>query len=212
VHDSVAHALTIVVAQSEGASAMSQRHPEFVAGALTAISGVARDALADVRGLIERITEAGDELLSLADLPALVQRMRDVGMGITLDELGTRLDLRPAQQLTVYRIVQEGLTNALKHGGAESVASVVLDWRGPGLALLVRSSGRAPLVEPGTLPGSGAGIPGMRERARIAGGWLTAEPDGAREFVVTAFLPVDAAAAAPEHAAVTPADAAPVHG
>ena len=106
VHDSVAHALTIVVAQSEGATAMSARRPEMVAGALTAISGVARDALTDVRGLIERITEAGDELLSLADLPALVERMRDVGMGIALDELGERRALRPAHQLTVYRIVQ----------------------------------------------------------------------------------------------------------
>ncbi|RIJ56733.1 hypothetical protein DZG02_15035, partial [Clavibacter lycopersici] len=208
VHDSVAHALTIVVAQSEGATAMSARQPEIVAGALSAISGVARDALTDVRGLIERITEAGDELLSLADLPALVERMRDVGMGITLDELGERLDLRPAHQLAVYRIVQESLTNALKHGGAEARAAVVLDWRGPGLAILVRSSGRSPLVQRDALPGAGAGIAGMRERARIAGGWLTAEPDGDGEFVVTAFLPFDGAQAAPALAsALAPASA-----
>ncbi|MBM7411313.1 signal transduction histidine kinase [Clavibacter michiganensis] len=207
VHDSVAHALTIVVAQSEGATAMSARRPEIVAGALTAISGVARDALTDVRGLIERITEAGDELLSLADLPALVERMRDVGMGIALDELGERRALRPAHQLAVYRIVQESLTNALKHGGAEATAAVVLDWRGPGLALLVRSSGRSPLVQAGSLTGSGAGIPGMRERARIAGGWLTAEPDADGEFVVTAFLPLDGAASSAE-----PAPAAPSTG
>ncbi|RIJ53726.1 hypothetical protein DZF99_14110 [Clavibacter phaseoli] len=212
VHDSVAHALTIVVAQSEGATAMSARRPEIVAGALIAISGVARDALTDVRGLIERITEAGDELLSLADLPALVDRMRDVGMGIALDELGERRPLRPAHQLAVYRIVQESLTNALKHGGAEATAAVVLDWRGPGLALLVRSSGRTPLVQAGSLTGSGAGIPGMRERARIAGGWLTAEPDADGEFVVTAFLPLDGAASPAEPAAAADADAIAIRG
>jgi signal transduction histidine kinase len=214
VHDSVAHALTIVVAQSEGATAMSARRPEIVAGALSAISGVARDALTDVRGLIERITEAGDELLSLADLPALVDRMRDVGMGITLDELGERWDLRPAHQLAVYRIVQESLTNALKHGGAEARAAVVLDWRGPGLALLVRSSGRAPLVTHGAVPGPGAGIPGMRERARIAGGWLTAEPDADGEFVVTAFLPLDGAASpdAPAPASASASAAIAIRG
>jgi signal transduction histidine kinase len=223
VHDSVAHALTIVVAQSEGASAMSRRQPEIVAGALSAISGVARDALADVRGLIERITEAGDELLSLDDLPDLVARIRDVGMRITLDDLGARLDLRAAHQLTVYRIVQESLTNALKHGGADGCASVVLDWRGPGLALMVRSSGRAPLVGRDSLPGSGAGITGMRERARLAGGWLTAEPDGDGEFVVTAYLPFvgpvvgavgprDAGADAPALAPAPASDAAGSRG
>ncbi|MFT2708614.1 sensor histidine kinase [Clavibacter zhangzhiyongii] len=197
VHDSVAHALTIVVAQSEGATALSDRQPQVVRGALTAISVVARDALTDVRGLVERITEAGDELLSLEDAPLLVERMREVGMEVTLDELGARPALRPAQQLAVYRIVQESLTNALKHGGPRSRASVVLDWRGPGLALLIRSSGTAPLVGRGSLPGAGAGIAGMRERARIGGGWLTAEPDDAGGFVVTAYLPADGVAAAP---------------
>ncbi|MBM7027000.1 hypothetical protein JS515_14900, partial [Clavibacter sp. DM3] len=91
----------------------------------------------------------------------------------------------------------ESLTNALKHGGPRSRASVVLDWRGPGLALLIRSSGTAPLVGRGSLPGAGAGIAGMRERARIGGGWLTAEPDDAGGFVVTAYVPADGVAAAP---------------
>lgn len=189
VHDSVAHALTVVVAQSEGAAALSRRDPEVVAGALAAISGVARDALGDVRGLVERITEPGDELLSLADVPALVERMRGVGMQISLDEHGERPEIRPAQQLTVYRLLQEALTNALKHGGSTGRASIVLDWRGPGLALLVHSWGDAPLVRRASLPGVGAGIAGMRERARLVGGWLTAEPGEDGEFVVTASLP-----------------------
>ena len=88
----------------------------------------------------------------------------------------------------------------------------MLDWRGPGLALLVRSSGRTPLVQAGSLTGSGAGIPGMRERARIAGGWLTAEPDADGEFVVTAFLPLDGAASPAEPAAAPAADAIATRG
>ena len=189
VHDSVAHALTIVVAQSEGAAAAHRRQPEVVDVVLAAISGVAREALADVRGLVERITEPGDELLSLSDVPALADRMRGVGMTVTVDELGERPGLRPAQQLTVYRLVQESLTNALKHGGQSSRASVVLDWRGGGLALMVHSSGDAPLVARGSLPGPGAGITGMTERSAISGGWLTAGPDEAGGFVVTGYLP-----------------------
>ncbi|WP_423923892.1 sensor histidine kinase [Frigoribacterium sp. 2-23] len=189
VHDSVAHALTIVVAQSEGAAALHRRQPEVVDVVLAAISGVAREALVDVRGLVERITEPGDELLSLSDVPALAERMRGVGMTVTLNELGERPGLRPAQQLTVYRLVQESLTNALKHGGQSSRASVVLDWRRGGLALLVHSSGDAPLVAQGSLPGHGAGIAGMTERATMSGGWLTAGPDDAGDFVVTAYLP-----------------------
>jgi signal transduction histidine kinase len=108
--------------------------------------------------------------------------------------------------------VQESLTNALKHGGAAARAAVVLDWRGPGLALLVRSSGRAPLVTHGAVPGPGAGIPGMRERARIAGGWLTAEPDADGEFVVTAFLPLDGAASLDAPAPASASDAIAIRG
>ncbi|WP_209561147.1 sensor histidine kinase [Frigoribacterium sp. PvP032] len=189
VHDSVAHALTIVVAQSEGATALHRREPEVVDVVLAAVSGVAREALADVRGLVERITEPGDELVSLSDVPALVERMRGVGMTVVVEELGERPGLRPAQQLTVYRLVQESLTNALKHGGQASRASVVLDWRGGGLALLVHSSGGTPLIARGSLAGPGAGITGMAERAAISGGWLTAEPGDAGDFVVTAYLP-----------------------
>nr|WP_279589971.1 histidine kinase [Frigoribacterium faeni] len=205
VHDSVAHALTIVVAQSEGGAALHRRDPDVVDVVLEAISGVAREALADVRGLVERITEPGDELLSLEDVPALAERMRGVGMAVTLDELGERPELRAAQQLTVYRLVQESLTNALKHGGQASRASVVLDWRGGGLALMVHSSGGAPLVARGSLPGAGAGITGMTERAAISGGWLTAGPDESGDFVVTASLPFGQgpAAAAPDELAAT---------
>lgn len=208
VHDSVAHALTAVVAQAEGGAAMASRHPARAEAALRTIAAVSRSALVDVRGLVERIQDDGEALLSIDDIAPLVARMREVGMDAALTVLGEPAPLRPTQQLAVFRIVQEALTNALKHGGASSAVTVVLDWRGPGLALLIRSRGDAPLVARGEMPGHGTGIAGMKERARIAGGWVTADPtpeDRAGEFIVTAFLPTADAISGDPRAAL-PAD------
>jgi signal transduction histidine kinase len=84
--------------------------------------------------------------------------------------------------------VQESLTNALKHQGRTATVRVVLDWRGPGLGVVVTSTGAVPLV---VADGRGSGIAGMQERARLVGGWLRAGAgDEEHEFVVTAWLPV----------------------
>ncbi|KQO62802.1 hypothetical protein ASF23_07630 [Curtobacterium sp. Leaf261] len=201
VHDSLAHSLAIVVSQAQGASAVAVTDPT-AQQALDDIAEVGRDALGDVRRLVERIRE--DDVTTpratLADLPALVVQMREVGMDATLVELGDPEDLAPSQELAVFRIVQESLTNALKHGGRTSTVRVVLEWRGPGLALFVTSTGSTPLV-PGAA--AGVGIRGMEERARLAGGWVRAaagEPEstasGREEripFVVTAWVPGHAA-------------------
>jgi signal transduction histidine kinase len=190
VHDSLAHSLAIVVSQAQGAAALAERDG-VVGGALDDIAAVGRAALLDVRGLVERITAEGDETRpasSLADVPGLVAQMHDLGMRIDLLVLGDPVALPTTRELAVFRIVQESLTNALKHGGATSTVSVVLDWRGPGLALFVTSVGAEPLVEGGAVPG--VGIRGMEERARLAGGWLRAGAGEGDEFVVTAWIPV----------------------
>jgi signal transduction histidine kinase len=214
VHDSLAHSLAIVVSQAQGASAVAVSDPT-AQQALDDIAEVGRDALADVRRLVERIREddVATPRATLADVPALVAQMREVGMGATLVELGAPDGLAPSQELAVYRIVQESLTNALKHGGRTSTVRVVLEWRGPGLALFVTSTGSTPLV-PGA--SAGVGIRGMEERARLAGGWVRAaagEPESAasgREeripFVVTAWVPGHAAG---ESTAPRPSDLAP---
>ena len=118
---------------------------------------------------------------------------------VTLERQGDIAGLGSAQQLAAFRIVQEALTNALRHGDTSRPAGVVLAEapadRGPGLVITVRNTMRNTAPEPtttGSLPRVGHGLPGMRERASLAGGWLTAEGrDG--EFVVTAFLPGAAA-------------------
>jgi signal transduction histidine kinase len=192
VHDSLAHSLAVIVSQSQGAAALSATRPEVAGGALEAVGEVARAALGDVRSLVERIQGDGDLLTTtatVADVPDLVETMRSLGMDVDLVVSGRPLDLSASQQVAVYRIVQESLTNALKHAGPSAEVTVGLDGGEAGLALTVESRGGAPLVESGS---RGIGIEGMKERARVAGGWLRAAPvgpSGTSRFVVTAFVP-----------------------
>ncbi|TCK63681.1 histidine kinase [Curtobacterium sp. PhB136] len=196
VHDSLAHSLAVVVSQAQGAAAIVVRD-EHAARALQDIADVSRSALGDVRALVERIQGAGDDARhGLEDVPPLVEDMRELGMTASFEQHGAPSTMAPAVGSAVHRIVQESLTNVLKHQGRTATARVVLDWRGPGLGVVVTSTGGAPLVE---LDGAGSGIAGMQERARIAGGWLRAGTgDAEHEWVVTAWLPtVDAPAVAP---------------
>ncbi|ROP64763.1 sensor histidine kinase [Curtobacterium sp. ZW137] len=196
VHDSLAHSLAVVVSQAQGAAAIAVRD-EHAARALQDIADVSRSALGDVRALVERIQGAGDDARhGLEDVPPLVEDMRELGMTASFEQHGAPSAVAPAVGSAVHRIVQESLTNVLKHQGRTATARVVLDWRGPGLGVVVTSTGGAPLVE---LDGAGSGIAGMQERARLAGGWLRAGTgDAEHEWVVTAWLPtVDAPAVAP---------------
>jgi signal transduction histidine kinase len=208
VHDALAHSLAIVVSQAEGALALRSVKPEVVGDSLRNIATVSRTALVDVRRLVEQIQEDDDVTTpkaTIADIDSLVTHMREIGMDASLRLLGNPVSLMPSQELAVYRIVQESLTNSLKHGGPTSTVTVVLDWRGPGLAVLVTSAGGTPLIKERADPDRGVGIASMKERARLAGGWLTAELSDDGSFIVTAFLSThewaSAAAGAPEKAA-----------
>ena len=187
VHDVLAHSLAVVIAQADGARFASTARPEITDDALQAIAGAARSALVDVRTLVEGLREEdGDQPQpGLDDLDPLLGQLRNAGMSVDAEHFGRPSAMTPAQQLAVYRIVQESLTNALRHAGRHASARISYDWRGPGLALTVASSGNG---EAGGPLGAGHGIRGMKDRARLAGGWLTAEPDG-DDFLVTAFLP-----------------------
>ena len=188
VHDALAHSLAVIVAQAEGALAMHPKRPQVAVDALGNIAAVGRVALTDVRTLVESIHDDDVTAIAptIADIGAVVARMRKVGMDATLQVLGEPRELSHSRELAVFRIVQESLTNALKHAGPTSTARVTLDWQGEGLAVLVvsRPTGKAAAFE----ATHGVGIEGMKERARLAGGWLTAESEG-EEFLVTAFLP-----------------------
>lgn len=188
VHDSLAHSLAIVVSQAQGAAALAVRD-ETAAQALTDIAEVGREALTDVRALVERIEDESPGRHRVDEIGELVEQMREVGMTTSLEVHGQPVDLGIAGESAAYRIVQESCTNALKHAGRRAHVRVVLEWRGPGLAVLVSSRGTEPVVS-GVAPG--VGIRGMRERARLAGGWLRAGADadaGDGTWTVTAWLP-----------------------
>ncbi|MBX0298893.1 sensor histidine kinase [Cryobacterium sp. 1639] len=189
MHDVVAHSLAVVIAQADGARYARAQDPDAVDAALTTISTTARDALGDVRILLTRLRQddaAGPQPV-LADLDRLVAQMRSTGLDIEWTTTGTPTTLGSGAQLAVYRIVQEALTNALRHGDAGRAVYLSLAWTDGWVAVTIDNAVRPTPAADGTGE-LGHGLPGMRERALLAGGSLTAEPVGGR-FIVTARLP-----------------------
>jgi signal transduction histidine kinase len=191
VHDALAHSLAIVVAQAEGGAAVYSTRPDAAVESLHTIATVSRTALVDVRRLVEKIQAREDDLgerPSISDITPLLQRWHDSGMHASLEEIGAPRTLGSLQELAVYRIVQESLTNALKHSGAAAAASVTLVWSTEGVSVRIASEAGAPLIPAGAT-GRGVGIAGMEERALLAGGWLDTSVAADGSFVVTAFIP-----------------------
>ncbi|TPW76353.1 histidine kinase [Schumannella soli] len=189
MHDVVAHSLAVIVAQADGARYLKEARPQAMADALEAIAGSARSALLDVQGMIDGMldgTEAPQP--TLEQLPDLVEGSRGAGLEVTQVTAGEPAALGLAQQAAAYRIVQEGLTNALRHRGRGSSVSIVFDWRGPGLSIQLVSSGQGEQSGLETR-GSGRGVTGMQERARLAGGWLADGADESGDHRLTAFIP-----------------------
>jgi len=195
MHDVVAHSLAVVIAQADGARYLRKTDPEAVDGALETIASTSREALADVRVLLAQLRHSQGDAPQpvLADLERLYEQLRASGLDIGEEASGEPLNLGTSAQLAVYRIVQESLTNALRHGDRERPVVVRFDWAPGGLHLSVTSA--LPAAPPAPSAGSGHGVDGMTERAIIVGGNLTAAADGDR-FVVRAWLPaVDRATA-----------------
>ena len=186
MHDVVAHSLAVVIAQADGARYARAQDPDAADAALTTISTTAREALADVRLLLGQLRHSQSEGPQpvLADLDRLLDQMRAAGLTIARHETGSPHALATGQQLAVYRIVQESLTNALRHGSSDTPVTIDFEWQPENLVLTITNG----LATSGPKePGKGHGLDGMRERAILAGGTLTAAPDGDR-FVVTASL------------------------
>jgi signal transduction histidine kinase len=207
MHDVVAHSLAVVIAQADGARYAAATDPQAAASALGTISTTARAALADVRLLLTQLrhSQAPGPQPTLADLEALYAQVRAAGVALRVDVDPTpRADPPAAAQLALYRILQEALTNALRHGDGGEV-SVSLAWHPERVDLTVRNPVRLaqkvgeahlnPQYVPGEdAAGSGHGLIGMRERAHLAGGTLTAGA-ASGDFVVAASLPLAAALA-----------------
>ncbi|MDQ1058435.1 signal transduction histidine kinase [Arthrobacter globiformis] len=193
LHDVLAHSLAVIAAQADGTRYLSKDQPKPVLSALENIAGSARTALVDAQRVIEGVRDDGMAVPQprLSDIQPLVEGLQRGSLKIETSESGDRIELTGGQQVAVFRIVQECLTNALKHGGRGAPVHLHLDWSGPGLTVHVASKaapgkrGQSTDAAPQRL---GRGLPGMRERAHLAGGWLTAGPDG-EQFCVTAFIP-----------------------
>ncbi|MEO8095271.1 MAG: histidine kinase [Pseudolysinimonas sp.] len=196
MHDVVAHSLAVVVAQADGARYIASKDPKATEAALVTISTTAREALSDVRVLLAQLRHAqGDgPQPTLVDLDRLFEQLRAAGLTITEEVTGTPLQLGTTQQLAVYRIVQESLTNALRHANLAEPARLHFGWTPHGLDLTVSSAlkaatGRTGAIKTGAAS-TGHGLAGMTERATLVGGHLTAGPEAGR-YVVRAWLPAN---------------------
>ena len=167
MHDVVAHSLAVVIAQAEGARFALASSPEAAEEALGVIAGTARDALGEVRGVLQELRSGDTAAQATAlDRAQLFDRMRAAGMRLDVEELGDPETADPATVQIAHRILTEALTNVLKHGDLSKPVTVVHDWR-DGAVLTVRNAVN-PL--PPTAIGAGHGILGMSERAAAVGG------------------------------------------
>lgn len=216
MHDIVAHSVSVMIALSEGASRAVQAAPDAAAEAMQRSAETGRTALAEMRRLLGALQASGDDAAELApqpvvaDIPELVQGFRDAGLSLALDldvgEFGDR-----GQELAIYRVVQESLTNVLRYAGLDASAMVGIRGTQAGVIVHVRDYGRRP-GSPGPTSGvgSGRGLAGLAERVRVFGGRIESGPaaDGPG-WIVEASFPVHQAARQSEPPMPMPQSTAP---
>jgi signal transduction histidine kinase len=198
----VAHRVSLMTVQAGAAKAVAAEDPEAALRAMGAVEEAGRQALAELRHLLGVLRpEADPDGLGpqpgLADLPKLVEQVRGAGLDVSLATDGVSGELPARVDLFAYRIVQEALTNVLKHAGPGAQTEVRLGADRSGIVVEVRDDGqgtawsRPPADDQPTPAGesAGRGLVGMRERARLLGGTLEARPRPGGGFQVVAHLP-----------------------
>ncbi|MHA7262908.1 sensor histidine kinase [Arthrobacter sp. TMN-37] len=193
MHDIVAHSLSVIITQADGARYASAQKPELAAQALGTIADTGRGSLREMRRLLGVLR--GDETVStrplptLDDIDSLLRSVRRAGIRVFSRRLGTPRGQLPAgAELAAYRVVQEALTNVLKHAGAQTTAEVALEYGPRGLTITVDDDGRGAASDPSTA-GAGMGITGMTERVRLYDGTVSAAPRTGGGYRVEAFIP-----------------------
>ncbi|KNC19250.1 histidine kinase [Arthrobacter sp. RIT-PI-e] len=193
MHDIVAHSLSVIITQADGARYASARSPELAVRTLGTIADTGRGSLREMRRLLGVLR--GDETVSTRPLPtlddvdALIQSVRRSGVRIACRRIGApRRRLPLGAELTAYRVIQESLTNVLKHAGAYSTTEVTLDHGARGLTITVDDDGRGASPDPGTR-GAGQGVAGMTERVRLYDGTVRAAPRAGGGYRGEAFIP-----------------------
>ncbi|WP_214400967.1 sensor histidine kinase [Pseudonocardia lacus] len=200
VHDIVAHSLSVVAVHAEGGRALTARYPHRAPEILETIAETARDALDDLRELVAMLRGDGPAATDqpgtgyrpapgIGDVDDLVSRLDG---RVRLRVVGNRRRVGPVAGMTVYRLVQESLTNVLRHAGPEAAVDVRLDIGERAIDLVVRDDGYGAAS---TTDGRGTGLAAMRERVQLHDGTLSAGPRAGGGFEVHAILPVHHATA-----------------
>ena len=195
LHDVVAHSLSVMVRQAEAGRYVADRDPAAAGRVLATVAETGREALTDMRallGVLRADSGTGENAPqpTLDDLPDLVERVRASGQPVRLRVEGEPRPLDRAAHLAAYRLVQEALTNVVKHAGPQADAEVVLTWTAAALTIRVTDTGTSDGPRPAD--GGGRGLLGMRERVQLVGGRLTAGPRRQGGFAVEAELPTTA--------------------
>jgi signal transduction histidine kinase len=198
MHDIVAHNLTVMIALADGAVFAADRAPEKATTAMQTVSETGRQALSEMWRLLGVLREddGGSALVPQPGVPQidqLVEQVRAAGLPVTLEVAGDGRTLPAGAQLTVFRLVQEALTNCLKHAGASAVAGVRLRYAADAVDVEVTDNGpsRTHAAEPG-----GRGLDGMRERAAVYAGTVEAGPRLGGGWRVHARLTLEGSATA----------------
>jgi signal transduction histidine kinase len=191
LHDVIAHSVSVMVVQAAAAEAVLERDPQVAAASLRAVQETGRQSLVEMSRLVGLLRDDSDELglapqPRLDELRELAAQTRDAGLPVTVHVDGARRPLPLGVELTAYRVVQEALTNALKHAG-EARAEVTIRYGTEALDLEIVDDGRGN----GTGHVGGHGLAGMRERVSIFGGELDAGPRAGGGFRVHVRLPIE---------------------
>jgi YD repeat-containing protein len=197
LHDVVAHTMATINVQAGVAAHVLADRPDAAAQALNSIKAASKDGLRELRAILNVLRQADDADLTqpapgLAQLDALIAGTAQAGLATSLRVTGAARPLPAAADLAAYRIVQESLTNAIRHAGP-ATATVSLSYDDAGLRIEVADTGRgSEASHAGGSEGSGHGLIGMRERAASVGGVMQAGPAAEGGYRVTARLPLDA--------------------
>jgi signal transduction histidine kinase len=198
LHDVVAHHVSVMVVQADGAGYALRTDPDRAEAALQAIAGTGRQALTEMRRLLG-VLRSADEQATLAPVPGLdelrelLDQARTAGLEVSYTLTGTPRELPEGAELAAYRVVQESLTNTRKHAGLAATAEVTLRYEPESLTVEVTDDG----LGAGVSDTGGHGLAGMRERIEMYGGTVTAGPLPGGGFGVTARLPCPEAGPTP---------------
>ncbi|MFE5579984.1 sensor histidine kinase [Kitasatospora sp. NPDC056531] len=201
LHDVVAHNVSVMIVQADGAAYVLDNSPQQAKEALGTIASTGRQALVEMRRLLGvlRTADTAEEYVpqpGVEELPELLEQVRTAGLQVDYATSGHPRELPRGVELTVYRIVQEALTNVRKHGGPDVHARVAVDFGERELAVLVEDDGRGSTDEQlatGGADGLGHGLIGMRERVGMVSGSLDVGPRPGGGFRIRAVLPLKAA-------------------